>query len=68
MNLLREVFYSVAVTLIVSFGFGLITGGPIKGMQILAWELGLLLRFSRWALRRTLRAIGNLCRWLHTRI
>ena len=68
MSIINALFYLVAGTLIVSYGTGLIIGGPRKAKKIITWELRELLGFSRWALKGTVKAIGNFCHWLAPKI
>ena len=64
MNILDSLLVSVVVIMIMSFGTGMIMGGPDKGKKIVSWELKQLTKFGRWALKHLFQTIANVFGYL----
>jgi hypothetical protein len=47
-----------------SFGMGMILGGPDKGKKIVTWELKQLSKIGRWALKHLFQTIANISGYL----
>lgn len=68
MNALAPFLTAILAVLIMSFGVGMILGGPDKAKKIVMWELRQLLQIGRWALKWTLRAVAEVCHWAHKKL
>lgn len=68
MNILSLLFTYVMVIMIMSFGMGMILGGPDKGKKIVAWELKQLSKIGRWLLKQVLQTIADVCKWAHKKL
>lgn len=64
MNALNNLFVTIVVFLIMSYGTGLIIGGPDRANKMLAWEFKQLARFGRWLLKQVFQAIANIFGYL----
>jgi flagellar biosynthesis protein FlhB len=64
MNALNSLFVAIVVIMIMSFGTGLILGGPEKATKILTWELKQLTKFGRWVLKHFFQTMSDLFRYL----
>ena len=68
MNAFNGLFVLIVVILLMSYGTGLIIGGPVMADRIIAEEVKLLLKIGRWILKQVLRFIAYMCTWLHTKL
>jgi hypothetical protein len=64
MNQLNSLFVAGVVFLIMSYGMGLILGGPDKANKIIAWELKQLSKIGRWILKHVFQAIADFFQYL----
>ena len=64
MNALNSLFVSVVVIMIMSFGMGMILGGPDKGKKIVSWELKQLSIIGRWVLKHLFQIIADIFGYL----
>ena len=68
MSTLNALFTTTLVILVMSFGMGMILGGPDKGKKIVAWELKQLTKIGRWILKQVLQLIADMCKWAHKKL
>ena len=67
--LLLELFWAFLVILLLSFAVGLLSGGgPIRGRQIVAWELKWLTKIGRLILKHLLKFVADVCTWAHKKL
>lgn len=64
MNALNSLFVSVVAIIIMSFGMGMILGGPDKGKKIVSWEIKQLTKIGRWLLRQVFQTIADIFGYL----
>ena len=64
---MNQIFILIVVTLIMSYGAGLVIGGHEKGRKLVQYELNQLIRFVRWILGHLLQGLGNLSHHLATK-
>lgn len=58
----------ILLIIIISFGTGMIIGGPRDGIGIVSWEFKQLSKFVRWILKKVFLAISDLCQWIQRQI
>lgn len=69
MNLLISNIVSLILAfLIMSFGLGMIVGGPKTGLKFVQWELRKLSDSFRWILRQVVQLFIDLFGWVKKRI
>lgn len=64
MSALSVLFTHILVVLVLSYGFGLIWGGPAKANWILSWELKKLQKFGLWMLKHVFQLLAQLFQYL----
>lgn len=60
MSALSVLLTHILVILIISYGFGLIWGGPAKANWILSWELKKLQKFGLWILKHVFQLLERI--------
>jgi hypothetical protein len=67
-NILGFLITSFVLVLVMSYAFGHIVGGHAKASKVISWELKWLKKMGRWTLKRTLKAISDVCLWGHGKL
>jgi len=60
MNSINPLLAGAMLVLIMSFGLGLVLGGPSMANKVLNWELKQLAKFGRWILKHMFQTIANI--------
>ena len=64
MSALNILLVDIIVIIIMSYGLGLILGGPERANKIISWELKKLTTFGRWILKHLFQTIANIFGYL----
>ena len=59
MNTINVLLVGMVLVLMISFGTGLIIGGPDKAQKILTWETKQLTKFGKWILKHLFQTLAS---------